>query len=686
MIDDISNPNFFFNREISHLKFHQRVLEQSMMEHHPLLERLKFLLIFSNNLDEFFEIRVAGLKRKIETERPSLGSDGLSPKETLDIVRKMCHEAVDYQYNILNQVLFPALAHEGIEFIKRDRWERSHSLWAKRYFRQQVLPVLSPIALTPSHPFPKLANKTLNFVIEIEGKDAFGRNSHLAIVPAPRSLPRIIKIPNCEGEDKHQYVFLSSIIHACIEDIFPGMTIKGCYQFRVTRNADLHLAEDEIDDLAHSLKGELFSRKFGDAVRLEVADNCPTDISDFLLEQFELAPEDLFRVNGMVNLSRLFEVTDIDIPHLRYPKFESSIPKVINQMDSIFHSIKQQDILLFHPYQSFDTVIGFIQQAATDPQVLAIKQTLYRVGEDSDILNALEMAARNGKEVTVVIELRARFDEEENLKHATRLQKAGATVCYGVVGFKTHAKLALVIRREENKIRRYTHLGTGNYHHKNAKLYTDFSLLTASDEIGIDVNHTFQAITGLTTHIRLHKIVIAPFALSPKIQDLIQHEIELASQGIESRIIFKINALTDTSIIQMLYKASQAGVKVDLIIRGICCLVPKIPGLSDNIRVISIVGRFLEHTRIYYFSHQGKPKVYLSSADLMGRNLHRRVETCFPIYDPSLVKRIEDEGLQIFLDDNVDAWEMDNDGHYHVIKNQLQPMSGQLELLKRYQK
>lgn len=682
----LKRPEYFLNREITHLKFHTRVLQQAQRSHHPLLERLKFLLIFSNNLDEFFEIRVAGLKRKIQQGKLAINVDGLTPQAVLEQISSMCREAVDLQYRILDQTLFPAMAQENIEFLKRQDWTPEHNDWAKHYFRHQVLPVLSPIALDPSHPFPRIANKTLNFMIDIEGEDAFGRESEVVLLPAPRSLPRVIPLPDHLSNGKHHYIFLSSIIHAFITELFPGMTIHGCYQFRVTRNADLYLEDEEIDDLALSLKGELSGRRFGDAVRLEVADNCPTRISDFLLRKFGLTNADLYQVNGMVNLSRMFAITELDIPHLRYPSFKPTIPRNVSQKSSIFQSLQQRDILLYHPYQSFDLVVAFIQQAAQDENVLAIKQTLYRVGRQSDILEALELAARNGKEVTAIIELRARFDEEENLMHAKRLQNAGATVCYGVVGYKTHAKLTLVLRREGTNVKRYTHLGTGNYHPSNAKQYTDFSLLTAADDIGIDVNQIFQTLTGLSTQLRLRRLVVAPFALHLKLLQWIDKEIEIAKSGKSGHIILKVNALTDPDIIVGLYRASQAGVKVDLIIRGICCLRPQLPGISDNIRVISVIGRFLEHTRVYYFGNQNEPKVFLSSADIMERSLYNRVESCFPVLDKVLIQQVKDMGLGVFLSDNTDAWTLDAEGQYHQVSNNESPRCAQKILLDKYQK
>jgi len=682
----------FFNREITHLKFHARVLEQSKLDRHPLLERLKFLLIFSNNLDEFFEIRVAGLKRKIAMKKLAPGIDGQTPQDVLAQISDICHKLVEHQYEILNDTIFPQLRQEGVYFLRRSEWSQAQHDWARKYMLYQVLPVLSPISLDQSHPFPRLANKSLNFIVSLEGVDLFGRESRLAIVPAPRSLPRVIQmpeqLPSLYDDAKSTHVFLSSIIHAFIDEVFPGMNISGCYQFRVTRNADLRLDEDEIDDLALALQDELISREYGDEVRLEVADNCPQNLSDFLLKQFDLHPTELYQVNGMVNLARMFPITALNIPALRHTNFSPKTPVFIARQASIFKLLKTQDILLHHPYEDFACVVDFLRQAARDPEVLAIKQTLYRCGKKSEILNLLEEAALNGIEVTVIIEVRARFEEAENIGHANRLQKAGATVCYGVVGFKTHAKLLLVLRRENNKVKRYTHLGTGNYHPDNARLYTDFSLLTAKDSIGVDANQVFQALTGLGKELNLQELIIAPFNLLRYLLNLVDHEIEVARSGHDARIILKVNAITDPQLIQKLYQASQAGVRVDLIVRGICCIKPQQPGLSENIYVRSIVGRFLEHTRVYYFANGNTyneaqtsagsqlttlnnstqeaqtSRIFISSADLMDRSFFRRVEICVPILDKDLAQRLYSEGLAVFLEDTVDAWTLDADGHY----------------------
>ena len=672
---DFNNPDYYLNRELSLLQFNLRVLEQAMDENHPLMERLNFLLIFSSNMDEFFEIRVAGLKNKLETHTGQPGPDGMLPDELLKAISAITHEAVDRQYRILNDVLLPALREEGVDFLRREDWTEAQVEWVKKYFREQIYPVLTPIALDPSHPFPRLVNKSLNFIVPLDGKDAFGRSTGLAIVPAPRSLPRLIRIPDeiSEGGDDN-FVFLSSMIHAHVSDLFPGMKATGCYQFRVTRNADMEV-DEEVEDLASALKGQLLSRRYGDEVRLEVADNCPRHLMHYLLEQFELTEEDLYEVNGPVNLARMF--TSVNRPRLHYPPFTPKLAPAVKKNETIFDAIDQGDILLHPPYESFQPVINLLAEAARDPKVLAIKQTLYRTGTKSEILDHLETAARNGKEVTAIVELRARFDEESNIEGARRLQEAGAIVVYGVVGYKTHAKMLLVVRRDGDGIKRYVHLGTGNYHTKTTKLYTDYGLMTCEKSMGQDVHKIFQELTGMGKAARLKQLKHSPFTLHPSVIEWIEFETEQALAGKPARIIAKFNSLTEENIMQALYRASQAGVEIDLIVRGICCLKPGIPGLSENIRVRSIIGRFLEHTRIYHFHHGGDDLVYCSSADWMDRNLFNRVETCFPVNDPVLKAQILEQGLHIYLRDNTRAWELQSDGRYQ----RAQPQEGEASFI-----
>ena len=649
----------FINRELSILDFHLRVLEQAVDPLHPLLDRLNFLLIFSRNMDEFFEIRVAGVMEQLMLENESRSPDGLTPKQVLEQISRTAHEAIDRQYRILNDEIFPKLREADISFLRRGELTPAQSVWIKKYFQEQVAPVLTPISLDPAHPFPRLVNKSLNFIVTLEGKDAFGRQIDLAVVPAPRSLPRVVRLPDELTGGKEHFVMLSAIIHEHVSDLFPGMTATGCYQFRVTRNADLALNED-VEDLAKALIGELSSRRFGRAVRLEVTHNCPKHIYEYLLDEFDLHEEQLYKVDGPVNLARL--VSNFKVPHLRYDSHVPVLPKVLKKTENIFLAMQKQDILLHHPFESFAPVINLLREAARDPQVLAIKQTLYRSGADSEIVQVLAEAARNGKEVTAVIELRARFDEESNIEVANVLQEAGAVVVYGIVGYKTHAKMILVVRRENNKLVRYVHLGTGNYHATNARIYTDYGLLTTDKELCEDVHRIFQELTGMGKMAKLKKLLHAPFTLHAQLVTFIDEEIENAKAGKPAQIIIKVNALTEVQLINKLYEASQAGVQIDLIIRSICCLRPGLPGLSENIRVRSIVGRFLEHTRVFYFGNAGNARIYCSSADWMDRNLFSRVEACFPIEEPSLKKRIYQQGLINYLKDNQQAWELQADG------------------------
>lgn len=685
VIPGLDDSSLYIHRELSQLQFNIRVLEQALDESYPLLERLKFLLIFSSNLDEFFEIRVAGLKKQINFAREQAGADGLLPSQVLARISEIAHEQVERQYALLNDVLLPALAKHQINFIRRRHWTTKLKTWVRRYFRDEIAPIITPIGLDPTHPFPLLVNKSLNFIVELEGVDAFGRDSGLAIIPAPRLLPRIIRVPEEVGGPGDNYVFLSSMIHAHADDLFHGMSVKGCYQFRLTRNADLSVDAEDVEDLARALRGELFSRRYGDAVRLEVADTCPKHLADFLLKQFNLSENELYRVNGPVNLTRLFSITGLEShPELQHTPFTPVIPKLLQNAENIFSVVGKQDILLLHPFESFTPVIDLLRQAAKDPSVLAIKQTLYRSGANSEIVDALVDAARNGKEVTAVIELRARFDEESNLQLASRLQAAGAVVIYGVVGFKTHAKMMLILRRENGELRRYAHLGTGNYHAGNARLYTDYSLLTADEALGEDVSKLFNQLIGMGKTLRMKKLLHAPFTLKKTLLDMIAREAQFASEGKPAHIMAKVNSLTDPKIIRALYKASQMGVRIDLVVRGMCCLRPGVPGVSHNIQVRSIVGRFLEHSRIYYFGNGGDEQLFLSSADWMERNLDKRVETCFPVEGKKLITRVKKE-LESYLTDNTQAWLLQPDGRYQRITpfGNANPRNAQAALLDK---
>ena len=685
VVPSVDDSSLYIHRELSQLQFNIRVLEQALDESYPLLERLKFLLIFSSNLDEFFEICIAGLKKQITFAREQAGADGLLPHQALARISELVHEQVSRQYRILNETLLPELAKHQIRFIRRRHWTLKIKTWVRRFFRDEIAPIITPIGLDPTHPFPLLVNKSLNFIVELEGMDAFGRDSGLAIIPAPRLLPRIIKLPEDVGGEGDNYVFLSSMIHAHADDLFPGMKVKGCYQFRLTRNADLSVDTEDVEDLARALRGELFSRRYGDAVRLEVVDTCPQNLTNYLLKQFGLSESELYKVSGPVNLTRLFSVTGLEShPELQYPPFTPAIPRLLQKKENLFNVLSKLDVLLMHPFESFTPVIDLLRQAAKDPNVLAIKQTLYRSGANSEIVDALVEAARNGKEVTAVIELRARFDEESNLQLASRLQQAGAVVIYGVVGFKTHAKMMLILRREDGELRRYAHLGTGNYHAGNARLYTDYSLLTADVALCEDLHKLFNQLIGMGKTLRMKKLLHAPFTLKKNLLEMINREAAQAALGQPAHIMAKVNSLTDPKVIRALYKASQAGVRIDLVVRGMCCLRPGIPGVSHNIHVRSIIGRFLEHSRIYYFLNGGDEKLYLSSADWMERNLDMRVETCFPVEGKKLVQRVKKE-LETYLTDNTQAWVLQADGSYQRLSptgNQ-NPRNTQATLLEK---
>jgi polyphosphate kinase len=678
---DLQVPQLYINRELSFLEFNQRVLEQAKDSHVPLLERVRFLCISCTNLDEFFEIRVASLKELQEAGAAPVGADGLSVGEQLKAIRTRASGLVEGQYELLNDVLMPELAKNGVVFASPEQWTDAQGKWLEAYFTREVEPVLSPLALDPARPFPKVLNKSLNFAIVVEGEDGFGRNSGLAVVQAPRSLPRLIRLPDELGNQ--HFVFLGTIVEAFVSKLFAGMRMRGCYQFRVTRNSDLFVEQEEVDDLLRAVEGELASRRYGDAVRLETAHDCPEEILSYLLEQFALTVDDLYKVDGPVNLNRLMALYDlVDRPDLKYPAFTPSIPERLHVGSDLFAALRAGDVLLHHPFQGFAPVTDFIKQAAGDPQVLAIKQTLYRAGSDSAIVGALVEAAQAGKDVTVIIELRARFDEEANIELANKLQEAGAHVMYGVFGFKTHAKLVMVVRREEKGLRRYCHMGTGNYHAKTARLYTDYGLMTADEAIGEDIHEIFLQLTGLTRVPKLRKLLHAPFSLHHAIVAKIDREAEHARAGKPARIVAKLNALTEPHIIQALYRASRAGVSVELIVRGLCCLRPGLSGVSERIKVRSIVGRFLEHSRVYDFENGGNREIYCASADWMDRNLFRRIEVAFPLESPEFRARVADE-LNLYLADDAQAWELGSNGQYSRAVGGGK-LSAQAKLLGRY--
>ena len=652
-------------RELSLLEFNRRVLAQAEDKNVPLLERLRFLCIVSSNLDEFFEVRMAWLKRENKLHPRRRLDNGKMPSETIADVTKTARSLIRHQYDLFNNVLQPELAQEGIFFYRRRNWTDTQKKWIEDYFDRELLPILTPIGLDPSHPFPRPLNKSLNFAVELDGTDAFGRPSGMAIVQAPRILPRVVPLPSelCGG--RHGFVFLSSILHAHVGKLFPGMTVKGCHQFRLTRDSDLTVDEEDLKNLRAAIQNELHDREYGDGVRLEVADTCPAYIHDFLLSQFRLTAAELYQVKGPVNLVRLNAVPDlVDRPDLKFPPHTQGRLKALGKNGSIFKLIRRAPILLHHPYQSFDPVVHMIREAAADPAVLAVKMTIYRTGSNSELVRALMKAALAGKQVTVVVELMARFDEANNVNWAQQLENAGAHVVYGVFGYKVHAKMALVIRREDGVLKRYAHLGTGNYHQGTSRIYTDFGIITDDDQITADVNTLFMEITGLGKPGRLNKLYQSPFTLHKMVINRIRQETAHAKAGKPARITAKMNSLIEPSVIDALYQASAAGVQVDLIVRGMCTLRPGVKGLSENIRVRSIVGRQLEHSRIYCFHNNGADDTFISSADWMGRNFFRRIEVATPVTTPTLKKRVIHEGLTMALDDNTHAWLMQPDGSY----------------------
>ena len=714
-VQEVSRPDHFINWQLSQLEFNARVLAQAVDPHTPILERLKFLCIFSTNMDEFYEIRVAGLKHQAASLSAELGPEHLTPQEILALIAPRAHALVAEQYRILNEVIFPELASAGVHFFYRSDWHEQQKAWLHTRFKE-YMPIISPLGLDPAHPFPRILNKSLNFIVSLKGKDAFGRKGGMAIVQAPRSLPRIVQLPPEEtGGGPSDFVFLSSAIHAFVEELFPQMEVTECHQFRVTRNSELYVDEEEIDDLRRAIEGTLLSRRYGEAVRLEVTDYCAPEMVSFLMDKFGLKQDDLFQVAGPVNLNRLMRIYDlVDRGDLKYPPFVPGIPKFLSRppkfksgvpethaaliappgtggaaakvqsTPNLFAKIRERDILLHHPFESFAPVIEFLQQAAADPNVLAIKQTLYRTGDDSAIVEALVAAAQAGKEVTVVVELRARFDEEANIQSASVLEEAGAHMVFGVVGYKVHAKMILVVRQEDTGLRNYVHLGTGNYHPLTAHFYTDYGLFTCNEAIGEDVHRLFLEITSLGKPLALNKLIDSPFNMHKIMAAKIHREAQHARNGKPAKIMAQMNQLTEPEIIKGLYQASQAGVNIDLIVRGMCSLRPGIPQISENIRIRSIVGRFLEHTRALYFHNDGHPEVFLTSADWMNRNLHHRVEVCFPIESAKLRQRVL-EDLELYLKDNTNAWELLPDGTYQKVEaDGGTRLAAQAQLVEKY--
>ncbi len=676
------------DRDVASIAFNRRVLAMAADAGVPLLERLRYLCIVGNNLDEFFEIRVAGLRQQLHLQA-ARGEMSLASVRALYFeVTSAARSLMEDQYRILNAEILPALANHGIRLLHHADRTPAMRGWANDYFRQHVQPLLTPIGLDPSHPLPQIVNKSLNFIVELAGNDAFGRATSIALVKAPRVLPRVFKLPLAVAGADNQFMLLSSLMHAHLAELFPGREVVAYSQFRLTRDADLALEEEDVRNLREALQGELPHRQFGLPLRLEVAANCPEALATFLLTQFELGAEALYRSAGPVNIVRLASMIDeIDNDALKFAPFVPARAPRLPPGKDILASIRDADILLHHPYQSFDPVVEFIRRAADDPDVVAIKQTVYRTGVNSTLMEALVAAALRGKEVTVVVELMARFDEETNIDWAERLEEAGAQVVYGVFGLKTHAKLALIYRREKDasgdeRLVPYAHLGTGNYHPRTTRLYSDFGLLTADRDICDDISNIFAHITSLARAAPLARLLLAPFTMHVRLLQMIRREAEHATAGRRARIRAKMNALLDDDVIEALQKASQAGVEVDLIVRGACALRPGVAGVSDNIRVRSILGRFLEHHRVWHFDNDGADDVWLSSADWMGRNFFRRIEVAFPVADPALKRRVLEEGIDVYLRDNCNAWTLDSDGGWtKLAANGEAPFCAQQHLL-----
>jgi polyphosphate kinase len=683
---DLSAPHLYLSSELAALEFNFRVLAMARDAAVPILERLRYLSIVANNVDEFFEVRVAMLKHHHTYGTSAPGPDGIPSGELLARIRARALDLVTEQFATWQEHLIPQLAEQNVHVLTRTQWTPRQRRWLRGYFEHEVLPVLSPLGLDPSHPFPRILNKTLNIAVVLKGRDAFGHEGHMALVRAPRSLPRIIRVPHEVCGDGDHFVFLAELLQAFTDLMFPGFKVVGSYQFRVTRNSELIVEEAEVENLAHALSEELIGRGYARPVRLEIANDCPKAITQMLTRNFELGDTDVYRCDGPVNIIRAQLIYDLlDRPELKFPRFNPQLPAALDGAKNKFDLIAQRDVLLHHPYQNFAAVVDLLRQASVDPQVLAIKQTLYRAGEDTPLVGLLVDAARNGKDVTVVIELRARFDEAANIQLAVRLQEAGVQVVYGVVGYKTHAKMMLIVRREGDGLRRYAHLSTGNYHQINSRTYTDIGLMTANPDIGEDLHKIFQQLSGLGPMIKLNCLLHSPFTLYTGLVAKIERETAHAKAGRPARIVAKLNAMNESHVVEALYRASQAGVEIDLIVRGACTLRPGLPGISERIRVRSIIGRFLEHSRVYWFANDGEPELYCASADWMARNLMRRIEIAFPILDAELAARVFDETLANSLADNTQAWLLDSDGRYaRAQPGDDAPYCAQQLLLDRY--
>lgn len=674
---DLRDPRLYINRELSMLEFNYRVLEEALDDSLPLLERVKFLAIFANNLDEFFMIRVSGLREQVAAGVVETPADGLTPAQQLAAIRKRLLPMLELQYECFWEDIVPKLNKHNVYITSYTDLPEDRQEALQLYFDNEIFPVLTPLAVDPGRPFPHISNLSLNLAVLMEDEN---RQQRFARVKVPQALPRIVPVHEMlqrylgkRLSKRKVFVFLEEIIAANLEKLFPGMRILEAHPFRVTRNADMEIEEDEASDLLETIEAGVRQRRFGRVVCLGVQKNMPLFLLDLLKGYLNIERSDIYKLNGPLGMSQLFELADLDIPELKFTPFIPQRPAVFTQGENIFSILRKQDVLLHHPYDSFMPVIEFIRTAAHDPQVLAIKITLYRVGINSPIVNALLEAQENGKQVAVLVELKARFDEENNIVWARKLEAQGVHVVYGLLGLKTHCKVALVIRKEADGLRRYVHLSTGNYNATTARIYTDIGLLTSHKELGIDASELFNRLTGYAPAARYHRLLVAPEYLRDQFDALILREIEHARAGRTARLIFKMNALVDARFIRRLYEASMAGVKIDLLVRGICCLRPGVPGISDNIRVTSIVGRFLEHSRIYYFANGGDAEIYMGSADLMPRNLDRRVETIFPVDSPEIKARIFNEILMVQMRDNVKTRELQPDGSY----KRLRPRDGE---------
>ena len=673
----------FLNRDGSILAFNERVLDLATRPEVPLVERLRFLCIVSSNLDEFFEVRAA-------PHLAAVTPQGAGESDAANVFRALsasAHEMVARQYQLFNETLMPELARHGVHLLSQGERDTAQRRWVKAYFLREVRPLLIPVGLDPSHPFPMVANKSLNFIVRLGGKDAFGRENDIAIVKVPRVLPRVIQLPHKNGDEKTLFVSLSSVVRAHITDLFPGRDVLQFSQFRVTRHSDLAVDDDDVLNLRTALRAGLEQRHYGQAVRLEISSGCSEHLSNFLQHQFQLPQEAIYRVNGPVNLVRLTQMVDlIKAPELLFKPYKASYPQQLMASESLFEKIKKGDVCIHQPFESFDGVLAFLREAVNDPQVLAIKQTIYRTGADSELMVLLREAVRRGKEVTVVVELKARFDEEANINWAEMLESIGAQVLYGVVGLKTHAKMLLVTRREGKQLKRYAHLSTGNYNPRTARLYTDVSYLTANPMLTLDDENIFFHLASQSRLPKLRQLVLAPVQLHRKMIEMIEALGTAAVSGQETRLIAKMNALTDEGLMRALVKAGQQGVKIDLIVRGACMLPAQVPGLTENIRVRSVIGRFLEHARVFYFRTGDDETLYLSSADWMNRNMFGRIELAWPVADPVIRQRIVDECLVAYLHDTQDAWDLKADGTYQ--RTALQPrsrkQSAQVALMARY--